>query len=304
VFAGWASAKKLAEYIEAGCTPLDDDGTILRYYLSKKGVIYYHRKNRVSRYIQTVLRNMGTTERNRYELEAMGVHFTYPKPKELIAYLISMITDRDDIVLDSFIGSGTTAHSTLLANREDGARRQFIGIELDAEIATRVLHPRVRAVVEGFQAKSGKNVRKRVMDLGSGFRYCKLGVPLFDERGNIRESVRFTELAAHVFFTETGSPIPKRATGRTALLGVHNGKAVYLLFNGVMGDKRPDGGNVLTGRLLAELPSPRPSLKGRGVESGNPLVRVVYGEGCRLGPARLKREGIVFRQIPYQIKVS
>lgn len=100
-----------------------------------------------------------------------------------------------------------------------------------------------------------------------------------------------------MFFTETGAPIPKRATGRTPLLGVHNGKAVYLLFNGVMGDQRPDGGNVLTGRVLAELPSPSPSLEGRG-------VRVIYSEGCRLGPARLKREGIVFRQIPYEIKVT
>lgn len=103
--------------------------------------------------------------------------------------------------------------------------------------------------------------------------------------------MRFPELAAHVFFTETGSPIPKRATGKSALLGVHNGKAVYLLFNGVMGDMRPDRGNVLTGPVLAELPP----------HNG---PRIIYGEGCRLGPARLRREGIVFRQIPYEIKVT
>lgn len=102
----------------------------------------------------------------------------------------------------------------------------------------------------------------------------------------------FRELATHVFFTETGSPIPQPATGKSPLLGVHDGKAVYLLFNGIMGDKRPKGGNVLTGDVLRALP---PHPQGSG-------ARVVYGEGCRLGAARLKQEGVVFRQVPYQIK--
>ena len=84
------------------------------------------------------------------------------------------------------------------------------------------------------------------------------------------------------------------ATGMTPLLGVHFGNAVYLLFNGVLGDKRPNGGNVLTGDVLRKLPK----------HPGQVGNRVIYGEGCRLGAARLKREGIVFKQIPYQIKVS
>ncbi len=114
---------------------------------------------------------------------------------------------------------------------------------------------------------------------------------MFDEAGNIREYVKFPELAAHVFFTETGSPIPKQATGKTPFLGVHNGKSVYLLFNGVLGDKSVKGGNLLTNEVLRHLPN----------YAG---TKVVYGEGCRLGAARLKREGIVFRQIPYEIKVT
>ena len=97
--------------------------------------------------------------------------------------------------------------------------------------------------------------------------------------------------AAHVFFTQTGSPIPKRANGRTALLGVHEGVAVYLLYNGVMGDQRVNGGNVLTSPILRKLPK-------------HDGPRIIYGEGCRLGRPRLKREGIVFKQVPYEIKVS
>jgi hypothetical protein len=118
-----------------------------------------------------------------------------------------------------------------------------------------------------------------------------LSHPIFDETGQIHAEVRFADLAAHVFFTETGEPIPKRPTGRTPLIGVCNGTAYYLLFNGVLGDKRPDGGNVLTSRILEELP----------VYDG---PKVIYGEGCRLGLARLKRESITFKQVPYEIKTT
>jgi len=111
------------------------------------------------------------------------------------------------------------------------------------------------------------------------------------ETGSIRPQVTFADLAAHVFFTETGEPIPKRTNGRTPLLGVCNGTAYYLLFNGILGDKRPDGGNVLTGKVLEKLPA-------------HDGPKVVYGEGCRLGKTRLKRERITFKQVPYEIKTA
>jgi len=46
--------------------------------------------------------------------------------------------------------------------------------------------------------------------LGGGFRFCDLGEPLFDERGQIKPSVRFADLARHVYFTETGEPFATR----------------------------------------------------------------------------------------------
>jgi len=227
----------------------------------------------------------GHTDEARKEIRALfGTTelFDTPKPTRLIRRILEIASDKNAVILDSFAGSGTTGHATLALNKADEGTRQFILVEMDERIARDVTSQRLQKAVEGHGDTAA---------LGGGFRYCKLGQPLFDEGGNIRESVRFPELAAHVFFTETGAPIPKRATCKTPLLGVHNGKAVYLLFNGVMGDKRPDGGNVLTGPVLAELPP----------HNG---PRIVYGEGCRLGRARLKREGIVFRQIPYEIKVS
>ena len=167
----------------------------------------------------------------------------------------------------------------LAQNKADGGTRRFIAVEMDEAICQNVTAQRLRKAIEGYGDTPG---------LGGGFRFCKLGTPLFDEAGNIAGEVRFPELAAHVFFTETGSPIPKRADGRTPLLGVHQGKAVYLLFNGVLGDRRPAGGNVLTHAVADELP-PHPSGKG---------PRVVYGEACRLGAKSLNHYGITFRQIP------
>jgi hypothetical protein len=74
---------------------------------------------------------------------------------------------------------------------------------------------------------------------------------------------------------------------------------VYLLFNGVLGDKRPAGGNVLTHDVAAHLPA---HPHGPGDSGGGP--RVVYGEACRLGPRSLERYGITFRQIPFELKVD
>jgi adenine-specific DNA-methyltransferase len=138
-------------------------------------------------------------------------------------------------------------------------------------------------VIEGYRDVAG---------LGGGFRFCTLGEPLFDQGGQVCRTVTFSDLARHVFFTETGEPLPKATNGKSSpLIGVCNGVAYYLLFNGVLGDKSPDGGNVLTSTVLRTLPP-------------HDGPRVVIGEGCRLGRTRLKREKITFKQIPYEIKVS
>jgi site-specific DNA-methyltransferase (adenine-specific)/adenine-specific DNA-methyltransferase len=216
-----------------------------------------------------------------------------PKPVRLIKHLLQIASDKDSLVLDSFAGSGTTGHAVLAMNKADGGNRRFVLVEMDENICGNVTVQRLSRVVKGYEREKG-NDKEFVQGLGSGFSYCTLGEPLFDEAGSIREHVKFPELAAHIFFTETGTPIPKRATGKTPLLGEYNGKAVYLLFNGVMGDKSPHGGNVLTNEILKSLPEPT-------TKDG---TKVVYGEGCRLGATRLKREGIVFKQVPYEIKVG
>ncbi len=287
VFSGWMSADKLKKYIANGCEPIEDSGSMLRFYLSKNGVVYYRREGRQTHYVQSVLTNLGTTELNRYLLESMGIQFQYPKPVELLSYLISLYANASDLVLDSFVGSGTTGHALLKLNRHDGGNRRFILVEMEPKIAREITAERVKRVAEGYTNAKGE----RVEGLGGGFRFCELGEPLFDERGQIRESVRFADLARHVYFTETGEPLPRERVPNSPKIGECRGTAIYLLFNGILGDKSASGGNVLTRAVLAKLPP-------------HDGPRVIYGAGCLLGADRLRAEQITFRQTPYEVKVS
>ncbi len=213
--------------------------------------------------------------------------FATPKPTQLIQRILQLATNPDSLILDSFAGSGTTGHAVLKQNMEDDGNRRFILVEMDEGIAQNVTAERVRRIVTGYGNAKGS----RVEGLGNGFSYCELGSPLFDETGQIKSEVTFHDLARHVFFTETGSPLPEKAEKNFPLLGIVNGVAVYLLYNGVLKDKRPDSGNVLTVPVLHSLPP-------------HDGPKVIYGVGCRIGATRLAQEGITFHQIPYAIKVS
>lgn len=122
---------------------------------------------------------------------------------------------------------------------------------------------------------------------GGGFRFYKLGAPVFDAQGTINPNIRFPHLAAHIWFSESHTALRKKARG--AFLGRHNGMAYYLLYNGILGDKRPNGGNVLTAKILNALPA-------------HDGPKAIYGEACRISVARLKDLGITFKQTPYDVK--
>jgi len=222
---------------------------------------------------------------------ANEAEFQTPKPTRLLKRIIHLACGPNDLILDSFAGSGTTGHAVLALNKEDRGNRRFILVEMDEKICRSITAQRLTKAIEGYTPAEGES-GEFIEGLGGGFRFCVLGDPLFDETGQICRAVSYNDLAHHVFFTETGEPLPRRANSkRSPLIGVCNGTAYYLLFNGILGDKSPDGGNVLTGEVLRKLPE----------HDGH---RVVFGEGGRLSPARLKRERITFKQIPYEIKVS
>lgn len=212
--------------------------------------------------------------------------FDFPKPVELIEELLSFTTSGDDIVLDSFAGSGTTGQAVLSLNRADGERRRFVLTEMKPSIAREITAERIRRVAQGYQSQKGEHVD----GLGSGFRYATLDKLLFDAIGHINPDVRFVELARFVWFMETGVPLPSKRPA-SPLLGVHDGRAVFLLYNGILKDRSADGGNVLTSPLLSELPA----YKGR---------KIIYGARCLIKAERLRALNITFKQLPYELKVA
>lgn len=203
--------------------------------------------------------------------------FATPKPERLLERVMQIATCPGDYVLDSFLGSGTTA---AVAHK---MARQYIGIEMGEHAETHCA-PRLRKVIDGEQGGISKSVGWKG---GGGVRFYRLGDAVFDEAGHVSPRIRFAALAAHLWFAETGQPLIEQKEG--PFLGEHEGSGYYLLYNGVLGDKRPDGGNVLTSRILALLPP-----------FDGP--KVIFGEGCRMGAERLAKERITFRHIPYEIK--
>jgi len=204
--------------------------------------------------------------------------FATPKPESLMQRVIEIATEPGDLVLDSFLGSGTTA---AVAHKMG---RRWIGIEMGDHARTHCV-PRMQKVVDGEQGGISETLG---WSGGGGFRYYKLGVPVFNESGHIREGISFEQLAAHVWFAETGVARSTRAK-KQAFLGEHDGIGYYLLFNGILGDESRSGGNVLTKRVLRSLPA----FEG---------PKVIYGEACLLNDEQLADLLITFRQTPYDLK--
>lgn len=207
--------------------------------------------------------------------------FDTPKPERLLQRIVHIATNPGDLVLDSFLGSGTTA---AVAHK---LGRRWIGVEMGEHARTHCL-PRLEKVIAGEQGGISKAVNWQG---GGGFRFYSLGEPVFDVYGCINPAVRFSALAAYLWLFEIGEPAAR--TFDTPLLGVHGGTAYYLLYNGILGDRRPQGGNVLTSQVLRYLDNEFP-------HDGQ---RTIYGETTRLDEGRLREAGVTFKQIPYDIKV-
>ena len=291
-----------------------------------------------------------------FESEVFGT----PKPERLLQRILHIATNPGDLVLDSFLGSGTTA---AVAHKMG---RRWIGIEMGEHARTHCL-PRLEKVIEGEgggisravgwgQPRPDGTPWNAAQD-GGGFRFARLGEPIFDAAGHIHPDVRFATLAAFVWQQETGRAYDPQdpatgAQGGTPLIGIHyenmsclrlpdgrqspissetydtpasasadNGPliapdapdavaaatppavprpraALYLLFNGILGDRRPQGGNVLTRDVLTALLA----LHAQSPAPDAPLV--VYGEACRPGPARLAQARVTFKHIPHDVRAG
>ena len=276
VYSGWMNLNKLQKFIQNGCNDIEEEkGTILKFYLSKNGVIYYRREGRTPHYIQSVLQNMGTTELNKYVLERMNIKFDFPKPVELISFLLSIIADKDDIILDSFAGSGTTGHAVLNLNK-DGGNRKFILIEM-LDYAKDLTSERIHRVMTGYG-----NGAKATEGTGGEFDYYELGAPLFKDN-LLNEEVEEEKMREYIYYSETKCPLTrKREDNAKYMLDTHNGTSYYFYYT-------------------------KDELTTLNYESLNIVVEraeayVIYADVCTIPEEVLAARNIVFKKIPRDIK--
>lgn len=164
--------------------------------------------------------------------------------------------------------------------------RRYIGIEMGEHAKTHCI-PRLQKVIEGEQGGISQSVEWQG---GGGFGFYTLHPePVFQANGQIRPDIKFEPLAAYIWHMETG--VGSSQTMDSPLLGVHNGIAYYLLYNGILGDRRPQGGNVLTRPILAWLQAEYP----------HDGPKVIYGESIRIGEERLAQANVTFKQLPYDV---
>lgn len=252
--------------------------TSVSYKQYLKSIAGEERKRKPVTIIDGPYTQRGTSES--VALFGQEAKFSFPKPEGVIQMVLEAASNPGDLILDSFLGSGTTA---AVAHKMG---RRWIGIEMGDHAQTHC-KPRLDKVIAGEQGGVSQSVG---WSGGGGYRFYRLGAAVFDAEGHIAEGIAFATLAAHIWFSETGTPFT--GTGDAPVLGVHEGMAYALLYNGILGDRSVSGGNVLTAALLARL---------RG-ESGWQGPITVYGEWSKLGVARLAEAGVTFKQTPYDVR--
>ena len=149
--------------------------------------------------------------------------FNTPKPSRLIQFVLQIVGDKDAIILDSFAGSGTTAHAVLNMNKQDGGNRKFILVEM-GDYAESITAERVRRVINGYGEGS-----KAVEGTGGGFSFYELGDALLIN-GMLNPNAAEEKIRAYVYYTETRCALPAASENEKYLLGVHENHAYYFYY--------------------------------------------------------------------------
>lgn len=207
--------------------------------------------------------------------------FNNPKPQELIQYLLSWVfngdSTKDYIVLDSFAGSGTTAHAVLNLNKRDGGNRKFILVEME-DYAEDITAERVRRVMRGYG--EGKNA---TAGTGGAFDYYELGEPMFDKEKNLNENIGEEKIREYIYYTETKQHLERKRTEVSKyLLDTHNATGYYFYYE-------------------------RDRLTTLGIDTLHIVTEraeqyVIYADVCTLSKEDMAAKNIVFKKIPRDIK--
>lgn len=204
--------------------------------------------------------------------------FETPKPSRLIERVLQIATDKDSIILDSFAGSGTTAHSVLKLNKEDGGNRKFILIET-MDYAETITAERVRRVMQGYGEGS-----KAVEGLGGAFDYYEIGDRIFLEDDNLNESIGVEEIRRYVAFSENipaEHQVSQDNEHSPYLLGLAGDTAYFFMYE-------KEETTTLDLEFLATL-------------KFKPKSSIIYADNCLLTREFLQKHNIIFKKIPREI---
>lgn len=221
---------------------------------------------------------VGHTDEAKKELKSIfdgKAPFDTPKPTRLIERVLQIAAENDALVLDSFAGSGTTAHAVMRLNGSDDGNRRCILVEM-MDYADDITAERVRRVITGYGEGNSA-----VKGIDSGFSYYELGPALFQSDGTLSSDVTRSDLACYVWATETRAPYEDLTGEHPYLLGEHAQTVYYLAWE-------PGEETTLTYDLLRSLP-----------RKGSPTV--IYADRCAIAPERLDEMGVVFKRVPDQI---
>lgn len=201
--------------------------------------------------------------------------FDTPKPSRLVERVLQIATNKDSIILDSFAGSGTTAHAVLNMNTADGGNRKFILVEM-MDYANSITAERVKRVIDGYG--DGK---KAVEGTGGDFTFYDLGQALLLPDGNLNEEVDTDKIREYIWYTETKMPFVAVATDNPYYLGKHNYIGYYFYYE-------KERLTTLNYEWLATI-----SEKADGY--------LIYADLCTIPDDELKNYNITFKKIPRDI---
>ena len=181
---GWASKAQLVDFINGGYkSVVDNKGQETIFVLTKTGAIETIKKRENTSHVISVLNNMGGTQKATADMGELGIFFDYPKPVSLMKYLSSMYSKDNDLVLDFFSGSATTAHAVMQLNAEDGGKRKFIMVQLPEKTdekseAYKAGYKNICEIGKERIRRAGKKIKEEspltTQDLDTGFRVLKL----------------------------------------------------------------------------------------------------------------------------------
>ncbi|AXJ01438.1 adenine-specific DNA-methyltransferase [Cyclonatronum proteinivorum] len=280
VSSGWSSKKLLESFIHAKFKPvLDTKQQLTRFVITNSGAIEALKDREQPSHVVSSLKNMGSTQNMSSDLKKMGINFDYPKPNSLLEYLLSIHHTKDHYVLDSFAGSGTTAHAVLNLNKKDGGNRKFILIEME-DYAEKITAKRIKKVIIGYG--DGKN---EVEGTGGSFDYYELGEPLFigENAEYLNEKVGAEKIRSYIWFSETRTPYQahNQQSETDYFLGAHEQTAYYFYY-------LPQEITTLDHDFLA-------SVKTKAEQY------VIYADNCLLSKEYLSSNNIIFKKIPRDI---